>query len=109
MIISKITDTYSVSGQITPEDVAEISNAGFKTIMCNRPDGESLDQPTANAIKTAAVRHGIKFFHVPIGDAGIELETLMSFTKVMSSGKSPVLAYCHTGGRCTRLWDAFQT
>lgn len=108
MKISKITETYSVSGQIRPEDMPAIKEAGFKTIMCNRPDGESADQPTAKIIRKAAAKHGIKFFHVPIGDAGVELETLMSFSKVVSSSKNPILAYCHTGGRCSRLWDAFQ-
>lgn len=108
MKINKISDAYSVSNQIQPEDMPAIKQAGFRTIMCNRPDGETVDQPSANSIKTAAKKHGIKFFHVPIGDAGIGLETMTGFDKVMNSGRIPVLAYCQTGGRCIRLWDAFQ-
>lgn len=108
MKISKVSDTYSVSNQIHPDDMPAIKQAGFRTIMCNRHDGESVDQPTAKSINNAAKKHGIKFFHIPIGDAGIGLETMTGFSRVMNSGKMPVLAYCHTGGRCIRLWNAFQ-
>ena len=33
--------------QIAPRDVAEIAALGFRSIMCNRPDGEALDQTPA--------------------------------------------------------------
>lgn len=36
----------SISDQITPRDVAAITGAGFKSVICNRPDGEGVDQPT---------------------------------------------------------------
>ncbi len=45
MDIKKITDNYSVAGQIGPEDVPLIAATGFKSVICNRPDGEALDQP----------------------------------------------------------------
>lgn len=107
MFIRHISETYAVSGQIRPEDIPTIKQAGFKSIMCNRPDDETDGQPSANLIKKVAKKHGIKFYHVPIGDAGIDLETLDGFSKVIKAGKHPILAYCHTGGRCRRLWDAF--
>ena len=40
MDIRRLTETYAVSPQITPEDVAAIKAAGFTTIINNRPDGE---------------------------------------------------------------------
>lgn len=107
MYIKRITETYAVSGQIHPEDIPAIKQAGFRSIMCNRPDGETDDQPPAQLIEKIAKEHGMTFYHVPIGDAGIGMETLDGFSKVIKGGKYPVLAYCHTGGRCTRLWDAF--
>ena len=40
MDLRKITEKVSVSPQITVEDMAAIKAAGFRAIICNRPDGE---------------------------------------------------------------------
>ena len=42
MIGRKVTETLSVSPQIQDQDVAAIAAAGFRAILCNRPDGEDL-------------------------------------------------------------------
>ena len=46
MELKKITDAISVSPQIAPADIQAIKAAGFRAIICNRPDGEGADQPT---------------------------------------------------------------
>ena len=46
MDIRPIDDFYAVSEQITPEDVAEIKAAGFRSIVCHRPDDEEAGQAT---------------------------------------------------------------
>jgi hypothetical protein len=46
MDIRKINRGLSVSPQIAPADMAELKMAGFRSIICNRPDGEGADQPT---------------------------------------------------------------
>ena len=45
MEIKRIDRDISVSPQIAVADVAEIAKAGFRAIICNRPDGEGNDQP----------------------------------------------------------------
>ncbi|TJV43384.1 MAG: TIGR01244 family phosphatase, partial [Mesorhizobium sp.] len=47
----QITEDYSVSGQIQPEEVAAIKAAGFKSVICNRPDDEQPGQPSADTVK----------------------------------------------------------
>ncbi|WP_143137759.1 beta-lactamase hydrolase domain-containing protein, partial [Burkholderia ubonensis] len=54
MNIRKLTDTLSVSPQITAADLPALSAAGFRAIVCNRPDGEGPDQPTVAEIRAAA-------------------------------------------------------
>ena len=44
MEIKMITPKFGVHGQIVTEDLATIKDAGFQTIVCNRPDGEGEDQ-----------------------------------------------------------------
>ncbi|TIV73504.1 MAG: TIGR01244 family phosphatase, partial [Mesorhizobium sp.] len=50
----QISDDYSVSGQIQPQDIAAIKDAGFKSVICNRPDDEQPGQPSADSVKAAA-------------------------------------------------------
>ncbi len=107
MLIIRISDEYAVTGQIHPDDVPAIKLAGYRVIMCNRPDGETTDQPPAKVIEKAAKTHGIRFYHIPIGNAGIGIETLSGFSRIVKKGEFPVLAYCQTGGRCKRLLEAF--
>ncbi len=109
MQIYKVTDNYSVASQISASDVALIKAAGFKSIMCNRPDGEEFGQPSAEIIRQAAKDHDIKFFHVPMGRTGISAELLADFRDVVNGENDPVFAYCRTGNRCGLLWNASQS
>jgi len=54
MKINKITHYVSVSPQIKPEDVKTLAEQGFKSIICNRPDGEDPDQPNFAEIEAEA-------------------------------------------------------
>ena len=66
MQLNKIIDDYVVSEQITVDDIQTIKEAGFKTIFCNRPDNEEINQVTVESIKNAAVENGLKFIHQPV-------------------------------------------
>ncbi|MGO8048533.1 beta-lactamase hydrolase domain-containing protein, partial [Rhizobium johnstonii] len=44
-------DEYSVSGQITLEELDESKALGFKAIVCHRPDHESPDQTSFSVIE----------------------------------------------------------
>ena len=47
MQIVPLDDRFASAGQITPDDLAAIAAAGYRSIICNRPDGEGgPDQPT---------------------------------------------------------------
>src|SRR3546814_4759693 len=54
MTIRSLTPALSVSPQIDPADVVALAASGFRSIVCNRPDGEEAGQPTAAAIAAAA-------------------------------------------------------
>ena len=55
MKASKLTDTIAVAGQVSPAQVAQIAEAGFKVLVNNRPDGEEAGQPASAQIEAAAV------------------------------------------------------
>ena len=49
----QISEDYTVSPQISVEDVKEIKAAGFRSVICNRPDNEDPGQPSADTIRQA--------------------------------------------------------
>ena len=49
----QITEDYAVSGQIAAEDVGAIKAAGFRSVICNRPDEEQPGQPSHAVIEAA--------------------------------------------------------
>lgn len=104
MEFRKLTDQLCVAPQITPENMPAIAAAGFKTILCNRPDGEADDQPTFAAIKEAAIDCGLTFINQPVSPKQVTAQDVTGFASNVATAQSPVFAYCRTGTRCTILW-----
>jgi sulfide:quinone oxidoreductase len=104
MEIKKLTDELFVSAQIVSKDLVAIREAGFSSIICNRPDGEDPDQPTFMAIETAAREHGIAAYHLPVPTGKINEEHRDKFADLMAKIQKPALAYCRTGTRAASLW-----
>lgn len=100
----KLTDRLAVCGQISPEDVKNIEAAGYKTIICNRPDGEKPEQPAAAEIRQAAEAAGIAFHHNPISPDNVTPEAVAEQGRLLSECEGPALAYCGSGKRATVLW-----
>ena len=98
----RITDSVSVAPQISPEDVALAAAQGFRTIVNNRPDGESLDQPDGALIEAAAAAAGMAYVAIPIDQTGFNLEQVEAMVGALKHG--PVLAFCRSGTRSCNLW-----
>lgn len=59
MKINALTTQLAVSPQIAVQDIPAIATAGYKSIICNRPDGEGADQPGFAEIEQAALAAGL--------------------------------------------------
>lgn len=108
MDIRKLTDDISVSPQIAPADVADIAAQGFRTIVCNRPDGESFGQPACGDVEAEARKHGLAFVDQPVISGQISVLDVERFGDLYAALEKPVLAYCRSGTRCTVLWALSQ-
>ncbi|KWA77602.1 NAD(FAD)-dependent dehydrogenase [Burkholderia ubonensis] len=108
MNIRKLTDTLSVSPQITAADLPALSAAGFRAIVCNRPDGEGPDQPTVAEIRAAAAPLGIAVHDLPVDSGKVTDDQAVRFGALIASLPAPVLAYCRTGTRSATLWALSQ-
>ena len=101
----QITEDFSVSPQITPEDIPAIAAAGFRTIMCNRPDDEEPGQPDEAAVAEAARAAGLEMCAVPFSSASMTEADVAAFRAALDEMPMPMLAYCRTGTRCTMMWS----
>lgn len=105
MDIRQVSEEYWVSGQITVEDLDEISARGFKSIVCHRPDGEEPGQTDFSAIAKRAEELGLAIMHVPVGPMGITEDAIRGMMDALDDFERPMLGYCRSGARSTAAYQ----
>lgn len=105
------TDDFAVAGQIDEAGLRAALDAGFKTIICNRPDTEDGAVPH-NQLQEIAHAAGIGFIYHPVQsavqtpmDAHLMAEAL---TEARANDATPVLAYCRSGARSGKVFEMAQ-
>lgn len=104
----RLDDTLSVAAQLRADDIKAAADAGFKSIINNRPDQESDDQPSSDEMAALALAHGINYSHQPVVSGQITEQNIDDFSQLLATTRAPVLAFCRTGTRCTFLWALSQ-
>lgn len=104
MDIRELTPRYSVSPQISAEDLAAIKEAGFDLVICNRPDEEVPPTHQAEAIRAAAMAAGLKFEVLALTHQTMTPENVSRQRALIEGADGPVLAYCASGTRCSVVW-----
>jgi uncharacterized protein (TIGR01244 family) len=101
-----IADTVCVAPQLTPDAMAELARLGFKSVVNNRPDFEhGPDQPTSAQIEAAAVAAGLTYRHLPVDGGWQSPEQIAAFRQLLAELPQPMLAFCRSGARSTRLYQ----
>ena len=108
MDLKRINDRITVSGQILPQDIASLKAAGFTTIINNRPDDESPDQPAGAEIEAAAKAAGLGYYAIPLGRDGVSPDMVEKTKAALEGSEGPVFAFCRSGTRSTTLWALSQ-
>ena len=109
MSVQALSPDFSVAGQISAQDVAAIARAGFRSIVCNRPDGEGgPGQPAFGAIEQAAVQAGLQARYLPVVSGQITAGDGAALARLLLELPAPVLAYCRSGARSSALWQLVQ-
>lgn len=103
-----LSDTLSVAGQISPADLRAVATAGFKSVVCNRPDGESPGQFSSQDIATAARQAGLTWAYLPVVSGQVSPNDGREFGELLNQLPGPVLAYCRSGMRSATLWALSQ-
>lgn len=105
MQVDQIDDWLSAAPQIRAADVADLAAAGFRAIICNRPDGEDPDQPTGGEIAVATAA-GLAFRYLPIVSGKVGDEDAAASAAALAALPAPALAHCRPGTRSATLAEA---
>lgn len=104
MEIRQITPRYSVSPQITVEDVPAIVAAGFVKVICNRPNVEVPAEMQSDVIGHAVKDAGLEFEVLELTHQSMTTENIARQRDLAEACQGPVLAYCASGTRCSVVW-----
>ena len=107
MEIRQLTEDFAVAPQISVEHVRPIAEAGFKSLICNRPDTEdgAIDHALIGA---AAKEAGLTFRFIPVVSGAITRDNVDDMGAALDDLPRPVLAYCRSGARCQNLFMLVQ-
>jgi len=101
-----IADGVCVAPQLTPDAMAEAARVGFKSVINNRPDFEhGPDQPTSAAVQAAAEAAGLHYRHLPVAGGYQSPEEAAALAALLRELPTPVLMFCRSGARSTRLYQ----
>ena len=93
-----------VAPQLTPAAMAEAAQAGFKSVVNNRPDFEhGSDQPTNASIEAAALAAGLAYRFLPVDGGYQSPEEIAQMAQLLAELPRPLLVFCRSGARSTRL------
>lgn len=102
--LTKLDEKLSVTGQVSMEDLHEIADYGYKSIICNRPDFEGgADQPTSEQLESLAKSLGMVFVYLPVEIGAVSAEHGEKFKSLVDALPGPILAFCGSGKRATAL------
>ncbi len=97
-------DVY-VCGQLFEHDLQLVARQGVRSIMNNRPDGETMGQPLSADLADVAEELGITYVHFPVVPRSITKEDVEAFAKACDELERPLLIFCRSGARSTRIWE----
>lgn len=100
----RLTTDLGVGPQIAPTDAETLAALGFRSIIGNRPDGESPDQPRFALIEAAAGQLGLETRYIPVVASNIGSKDVKEFREALAELPKPIFAFCRTGTRSTLLW-----
>jgi sulfide:quinone oxidoreductase len=109
MRVLELAPQVYVSGQLFEHDIRLAAKQGVRSIMNNRPDGESMGQPLSADLAKTAEELGMTFLHLPVDPRAITEQDVEAFAKACDELERPLLIFCRSGARSTTLWEIVES
>ena len=105
--VQSMSPDLSVSPQLAPDAMAQAASQGFRSVINNRPDFEGgPDQPTSASMQSAALAAGLAYAWLPVAPGYQSPEEIARFRELLATLPKPILAFCRTGTRSGKLFNA---
>ncbi|MEE2944757.1 MAG: TIGR01244 family sulfur transferase [Pseudomonadota bacterium] len=108
MEVTQLAPNLFVGAQIAEDDLAELADAGFTDVVCNRPDAEHPGGSASSNMTEAATELGLAFHYHPITPGVPLAEEAEKLAQVVEKPGAKVFAYCRSGMRTTNAWSLAQ-
>ena len=102
--LAPLSPGVSAAGKLDRADIEALADAGVRTIVNNRPDGEDPGQLAAEEARLLAEARGIAYHHVPITAASLTRDDVDAVEAVLARAERPIVLHCRSGTRSTLLW-----
>ncbi|TCO68786.1 TIGR01244 family sulfur transferase [Rhodovulum euryhalinum] len=99
-----VTDDFSAAAQPPAEAMAALAAAGYRTVICNRPDSEVAPGERSADMAAAAQAAGLEFAVVEVTHEGITPDTIAAQRRALSDLPGPHFGYCRAGFRSSVVW-----
>ena len=104
MKLAVLTPNVTALAQPSTNDIADLAQRGYRSIIGNRPDGESDDQPSWAELEAVAVQQGLEARHIPVVMGQITDEQVAEFRDALETLPKPIAVFCRSGTRAALLW-----
>lgn len=104
MKLAVLTPNVSALAQPSVQEIAELAQRGYRSIISARPENETEDQPEWLDLKAAAAAHGMEAVQIPIVMGQIRDDQIAEFRDSLQQLPKPVAAFCRSGTRAALMW-----
>ncbi len=98
-----IESNIAIGAQLYPQELQVIAAQGIKSIICHRPDHETLNQPTFAELAEQAEILGIKMSYLPV-KRDIFSDEVITGTANILKHREKTLMFCRSGARSCIVW-----
>ena len=104
MKLAVLTPNVSALAQPSVQEIAELAQQGYRSIISARPENETEDQPKWLDLKAAAAAHGMEAVQIPVVMGQIRDDQIAEFRDSLKQLPKPVAAFCRSGTRAALMW-----
>ena len=102
--VQPLSNEVCASPQLTEESMVAVAEAGFLSVINNRPDFEGgPDQPTSQTLETAAHKAGLQYAFVPVVPGRYTPSDVEQMAHLLATLPKPILLFCRSGARSSHL------
>jgi sulfide:quinone oxidoreductase len=102
--LAELEPGLSAAGALDRSNIEALAQAGIRTIVNNRPDGEDPGQLPAAEARRIAEGLGILYQHIPVTAASLSRADVDAFAAVLATAPTPLVFHCRSGTRSALLW-----